>query len=113
MRTLVGQYGFDTADRLFTLQKGIAACSGDAETLTAAEDGAALLEKIKRERLCCSIRDLSINGRDLILAGAVPGPSIQSLLSAALSAVIEDRVKNEKKALLDFLFCEMPLQFTS
>ena len=113
VRTLVGQYGFDTADRLFTLQKGIAACGGDIGTLAAAEDGAALLEKIKRERLCCSIRELSINGRDLIFAGAVPGPSIQSLLSAALSAVIEDRVKNEKKALLDFLFCEMPLQFTS
>lgn len=113
VRATVGQYGFDTTDRLFSLQKGIAACSGDAETLAAAADGAALLEKIKREELCCSIRELSINGRDLILAGATPGPSIQRLLSFALSAVIEDRVKNEKKALMDFLFCEMPLQFTS
>ncbi|MBQ9913575.1 MAG: CCA tRNA nucleotidyltransferase [Clostridia bacterium] len=63
------------------------------------------LEKMAKEIIkneeCFSLRDLKINGNDLIREGFI-GKEIGSALSAALEAVIDGRVKNEKEALLSF-----------
>ncbi|MBE6775794.1 MAG: CCA tRNA nucleotidyltransferase [Ruminococcaceae bacterium] len=63
------------------------------------------LEKMAKEIIkneeCFSLRDLKIDGNDLIREG-FRGKEIGSALSAALEAVIDGRVKNEKEALLSF-----------
>lgn len=63
------------------------------------------LEKMAKEIIkneeCFSLRDLKINGNDLMAEG-FRGKEISSALSAALEAVIDGRVKNEKEALLSF-----------
>ena len=43
---------------------------------------------------------LAVNGGDLIRAGVKPGPELGQLLNAALDAVIEDNIPNEREALL-------------
>lgn len=63
------------------------------------------LEKMAREILeseaCFSLRDLKINGNDLIKEG-FKGREIGTALSSALEAVIDSRIKNEKEELLSF-----------
>ena len=49
------------------------------------------------------LKMLAINGGDLIRAGVKPGPELGQLLNAALDAVIEDNVPNEREALLAYL----------
>jgi len=61
-----------------------------------------LLETILAENSCFSIKDLALNGKDLIAAGAAPGRKMGTVLEAALQAVIDGELPNERGVLLDF-----------
>jgi len=50
-----------------------------------------------------TVAELEINGNDLLRQGIPAGKKIRELLSSLLTAVIEEKCKNEKGALLDFL----------
>jgi tRNA nucleotidyltransferase (CCA-adding enzyme) len=66
-----------------------------------------LLEALAREAIaeaaCFSLKDLAVDGRDLIAAGYAPGPALGQALEALLDAVTDGRVPNEKTALLAYL----------
>ena len=51
---------------------------------------------------CCRISQLAVNGRDLMAAGAAPGPGLRRVLEALLEEVITGRLPNEKTELLAF-----------
>ena len=63
------------------------------------------LEKIAgqiiEEEQCFSLRDLEVNGKDLIQAGMEQGPEIGKTLEALLAAVMDGKVANKKEALLE------------
>ncbi len=63
------------------------------------------LEKMAKQIIadeeCFSIKDLKINGNDLINKGFI-GKEIGNALASALEAVIDEKVKNEKEELLAF-----------
>ena len=46
------------------------------------------------------MKDLAINGRDLIAAGFAPGPKMGVVLNNLLEAVLADPTLNEKEILL-------------
>lgn len=50
-----------------------------------------------------TVRDLAVSGADLSALGIPPSPLMGKLLSAALDAVTEGTVANEKEALLEFV----------
>ena len=50
-----------------------------------------------------AVKDLEINGRDLMEMGVKPGPDLGMLLQRALDAVIDDEVPNERGALLELM----------
>lgn len=58
------------------------------------------LEDILQSGQCYSIRQLAISGKDLIEAGVRPGPQIGQILNRLLQLVMEGRIENEKKLLL-------------
>ena len=49
---------------------------------------------------CYRLDMLAVNGRDVIEAGAVPGPEVGRVLNALLDSVIDGEVPNERDALL-------------
>ena len=53
------------------------------------------------EKQCISLRDLAVNGHDLIAAGMKSGPEMGRVLSTLLDRVIEDPALNEKNTLLE------------
>lgn len=57
-------------------------------------------EEILAEKDCFSMKDLAINGRDLIAAGFAPGPKMGVVLNNLLEAVLADPTLNEKEILL-------------
>ncbi len=56
-------------------------------------------------------RKLCLNGNDLLNAGALPGKNIGSLLLALSDAVLENKVENEKTALVSYAKMNFPLGF--
>ena len=62
--------------------------------------GCALAHELLKAGEPYTLRMLAINGGDLIRAGVKPGPELGQLLNAALDAVIEDNIPNEREALL-------------
>ena len=64
------------------------------------------LERIGRELLarkaCFSLRDLAVNGNDLLAEGCAPGPAVGEVLNALLDAVTDGQVPNERCALLAY-----------
>ena len=51
---------------------------------------------------CLSLKDLAVNGRDLMALG-LEGRAIGAALNRLLEAVLEGRVTNEKASLVQFL----------
>ena len=59
-----------------------------------------VMEEIRVEDACLSLRTLAIGGDDLMALGVPKGKQIGELLHALLDDVIEERLPNEKEALL-------------
>ena len=62
-----------------------------------------IFEKIERENQCFSLKDLKLNGNDLIELGIKPSKEIGVILNKLLLSVIDEKVENEKQKLIDYL----------
>jgi len=62
-----------------------------------------IANEILEEEQCFSLKQLAVSGADLIALGMQPGKAIGEALSMLLAAVIDERVANEKQALLTYL----------
>lgn len=61
-----------------------------------------IAKEIIAQEQCFSLKDLAINGTDLIEVGIEPGKEIGKLLGELLDAVIEEKVPNDRAELLKF-----------
>ena len=61
-----------------------------------------LAQEIMEENACLHLKDLAVNGRDLLALGYV-GPEIGRALQSLLDLVLEEQLPNEKRALLNYL----------
>ncbi len=59
-----------------------------------------LYHTILEKKQCISLKDLAVNGSDLVAAGIKPGPQIGQILNRMLEAVLEEPALNEKEVLL-------------
>lgn len=62
-----------------------------------------ILNEIILNKECFSLKDLAVNGHDLIALGIEPGKMIGIMLNRLLSLVLEDEALNDKEALLNVL----------
>lgn len=62
----------------------------------------AVCAQITAENACFSLKDLAVNGHDLMALG-ITGPAVGQTLHSLLEQVIEDKLPNEKDALLGSL----------
>ncbi len=63
----------------------------------------AMTKEILSEKPCFSLKNLAVNGSDLISLGFPQGKIIGTILQFLLDAVIEETCKNEKNELLEYL----------
>ena len=95
VRRLLGRYGLTAVERLAAL-----GAAGHPEQAADFAARAELARQMEADGVCCRIAQLAVNGRDLMAAGAKPGPGLRQLLEQLLEAVITGQVLNEKQALL-------------
>jgi len=65
----------------------------------------ALLAELETEDACFSLKDLAVRGGDIMELG-YRGPEVGVKLRGLLEAVLEERVPNEREALMAFLRLE-------
>lgn len=102
LRRRLGQHGEQTVRNMLALQRADFGSKGTGTPGEAAVFDAieALLNDILAEADCLTLRDLAVNGRDLLALGFAPGPGLGECLNHLLLQVQEDRLPNEKAALL-------------
>ena len=103
LRRQVSKFGFPTVESILSLQEADMGSKGTGE-----DNGAALfssvrklLEELQAENACLRLKDLAVNGNDLMTLG-YRGKEIGICLSTLLEQVLEERLPNEKDALLFF-----------
>ena len=103
LRRQVSKFGFPMVEAMLSLQEADMGSKGTGE-----DDGSAvfsavrgLLAELKAEDACLSLKDLAVNGNDLMALG-YRGRKIGTCLDALLEQVVDERLPNEKKALLAF-----------
>ena len=95
-RRLLARLDGGTACRLLALRQ---AQTGEAGFGAVAAAAGQLLA----EHACCRTAQLAVDGRDLLALGLRPGPAVGRALAAALDEVVEERLPNERAALLGWL----------
>ena len=58
-------------------------------------------EQIVAEGQCFTLKDLAVNGKDVIAAGAVPGPDVGRVLNRLLERVLDGELPNRREVLLE------------
>ncbi len=62
----------------------------------------ALLERVLAQKPCLSVKDLAVDGKDLLQLGMAPGPKMGRLLKEMLEQVAEGTLENDRVALLSY-----------
>lgn len=68
-----------------------------------ADDLERMLDEVVNANEAFTVRQLAINGNDLLALGIPEGPEIGTALDAALNAIIDEQVPNERDALIGFV----------
>ena len=101
LRRRLGKLGTDNCFRLLALQQADCAGTGTGEQTDHFTQIEALLRDLLQEDACLRIKDLAINGQDLLMLGFAPGPALGRCLEALLAMVQEERLTNTPQQLLD------------
>ena len=103
LRRQVSKFGFPMVEAMLSLQEADMGSKGTGE-----DDGSAvfsaireLLAELKAEDACLGLKDLAVNGNDLMALG-YRGKAIGTCLNALLEQVVDERMPNEKNALLNW-----------
>ena len=104
LRRWLSRMGWDTVRSILDLQKADMGSKGTGKTedMEQFKELSVLLEEISREESCLTLRDLAVNGHDLMALG-IQGPSLGNTLNLLLNQVLEEQLPNEKEMLLDFV----------
>lgn len=103
LRRRISKFGEENIRFLALLQQADRASTGVARTDT--EQTAQVLElvdEIIAQGNCLQVKDLAIDGTDLMALGMTPGPEMGQLLNTMLEQVMNETLPNEEDALTEF-----------
>lgn len=103
MRRYISKFGHDEYVMLLEFQKAdLLGHVFNAEIMRAYDYAVELLDAVEAEDSCLSLKDLAVNGYDVMSLG-LTGRDVGSALSLLLESVIDERVNNNRDELLEFL----------
>ncbi|MDO4292844.1 MAG: CCA tRNA nucleotidyltransferase [Eubacteriales bacterium] len=104
MRRALNRLGSDLFPELFRVK----AADMSAQSDYLRKEKEARLERMYRDyeavlksHACVSLKDLAVNGRDLIAAGMQPGPQLGEVLQELLELVLEEPERNTREYLME------------
>ena len=101
LRRWLGRLGPETIDRLLTFQKADMVSKGISKDSEMSQHLhlRSLVAEVQAEDACLGLRDLAVNGNDLMALG-YEGKAIGDCLSKLLDAVLDERLPNDREVLL-------------
>lgn len=104
LRRWIGRWGWETVEQMLCLQEADMGSkgTGKSEEMNIFPQIRTVLEEIRAENACLTLKGLAVNGHDLMQLG-LSGKAIGQTLNALLEQVIEENLPNEKDALLNFV----------
>ena len=107
LRRQIGRLGWETVEQLLALQKADMGSkgTGQSEEMEVFEQIRSILEEIREEDSCLSLKGLAVKGNDLLALGFT-GKAIGRTLNTLLEQVLEEQLPNKKEALLSWLQTE-------
>ncbi len=99
LRRQLSRWGLEPMQQLLKLQKadfGSKGVSGEEQPFDQVEQ---IIQQIVAENSCLKITDLAVNGHDLMALG-IRGKAIGETLEKLLNLVLDEKIPNEKAALL-------------
>ncbi len=90
-RRLIACWKADSADRAEAVQEEHRVYIAQTE---------ALLEEILREESCFSLKNLAVNGGDILALGVEKGPAVGRILKELFRLVVEEDIPNDRDTLL-------------
>lgn len=102
VRRWLSRLGSDTLENLLQLQEADMGSKGTGIPSAANQftQIRALAAEIQAANACLSIKDLAVNGRDLMALGFAPGKKLGDCLQNLFEQVLDERLPNERAALL-------------
>lgn len=102
LRRLLSQVGSETASRLFEIKKADTLSQSELcfERLGKLDTAFEHMKEIINKKECFSVKNLEINGHDLIDLGCPQSRKIGEILNKLLISVINGEIKNERDTLL-------------
>lgn len=101
LRRWLGKHGKDAIWELIALQQADFGSKGVIGETESFDLLCQLVDEVLAEEACLQIKDLQIGGRDLQTLGFPSGPLMGKCLAFLLEQVQDERIANEKLALLD------------
>ena len=103
MRRYLSKFGHDNYVMLLEFQKAdLLGHVFNAEIMKAYDYAVELLHEVEAEDSCLSLKDLAINGHDVMRLG-LKGRNVGHALSYILKSVIDERVNNNHDELIEYL----------
>ena len=101
LRRRLNKLGWQTVEDLLCLQEADMGSKGTGkpEEMAQFDELRRLLGEIRAENACLSLKDLAVNGHDLMALG-YSGKEIGQCLNFLLDQVLDEKLPNEKEALL-------------
>ena len=101
LRRQLGRLGWDTVEKLLALQEADMGSKGTGNPREMEQFSVLrqLLEQIRWENACLEVRDLAVNGNDLMALG-YSGRAIGLCLKELLEQVLDERLPNDREVLL-------------
>ena len=102
LRRWMGRLGEEKLGKLLTLQAADMGSKGTGipREMAQFDQLRAIIEEIRAENACLSLKDLAVSGHDLMQLG-YRGKAIGQALNALLEQVLDEKIPNEKEALLE------------
>ncbi len=103
VKRVLQKLGEANTRRLFAVQRADVGAQSDyhrAEKLAATALAQRQFEELIRSRACVTLRDLAVNGTDLMALGYKEGRAVGAALDRLLNEVIDGQLPNEREKLL-------------
>ena len=102
LRKKLSKYGSENLEKLLALQEADRAGKGKNKPFAGNtfEKIRATLEKLEKESGCLQLRDLAVNGHDLMELGYPAGPALGKCQKELFDLVLNGEIPNEKEPLL-------------
>ena len=101
LRRRLSRMGAESVNQLLALQEADMGSKGKNASEEEFAQLRAMIAQLLQEDACLTLKDLAVNGRDLMDLGIPAGKELGQCLQALLENVLDEKLPNEKEALLE------------